>query len=79
MIDDKYPKGEYKCNKCKTRFTPAFFPVLCRNCGSDKVISCEQLKIPARDWSTDPSYFEYIMKKTEKQVHKDVLIIQKYC
>lgn len=68
MIDEKYPNEEYWCKKCKQRFTPAYFPVLCPIRGCKTVMPFRLLKTPERDWSKDPTYFDYVMKKSNKNI-----------
>ena len=68
MEEEKYPPAEeYYCKKCKKRFVPAYYPIYCKYCNSEKVVPAKSLIIPPRDWSKDPSYFDYIMKNKNKR------------
>ena len=67
MKDEKYPPSEeYYCKKCNNRFIPAYHPILCPACGSENVVSSKSLVVPDRDWNNDPSYWQYITKKKNK-------------
>ena len=72
MKDEKYPPvEEYYCKKCRKKFTPAYYPILCTNCGRDNVIPVRLLKVPNRDWNNDPSYLDYILRNRNKDIEKD--------
>lgn len=67
MESEKYPPAEeYYCKKCKNTFVPAYFPILCTACGSEKVVTKKSLKIPDRDWKNDSSYLDYISKNKKR-------------
>lgn len=68
MENEKYPPvEEYYCKKCRIRFTPAYYPILCPKCNSDNVVPAKDLRIPPRDWETDPSYLDHILKNKDKE------------
>ena len=48
------------------RFTPAYYPILCTNCGGDKVVTVKSLSVPDRDWKNDPSYIDSILNNRDK-------------
>ena len=67
MKDEIYPPvEEYYCKKCKNRFVPAYYPILCTACSSENVVLAKSLRVPDRDWEKDPSYLEYIMRNKDK-------------
>ena len=71
MEDEKrFPNEKYYCKHCKMEFMPAFYPVNCNNCGSNKVIPVQLLKTQERNWSSDSTYFDYIMKNNGNDEEK---------
>ena len=66
MNDEKYPPSEeYYCKKCKNRFVPAYYPIMCTACGCENVVPAKSLCAPDRNWNNDPSYWEYIKKNKD--------------
>lgn len=66
MEDEKYPPiEEYYCKKCKMKFVPDYYPILCPVCSGDNVVPYKLLNIPIRNRNNDPSYLDYLKKHKE--------------